>query len=69
LIAQPPSKPQKEVANGPLVDSQGLIDVNPYTLQHRKYENVFAFGSCANIPTTTSHYATMAQSAIVKHNV
>jgi sulfide:quinone oxidoreductase len=69
LVAQPPSRPHKEVANGPLVDAQGLIDVNPYTLQHKKYENVFAFGSCANVPTTSSHYATMAQCGIVKHNV
>ena len=27
-----------------LVDADGLIDVNPYTLQHERYENVFAFG-------------------------
>jgi len=27
-----------------LTDSKGLIDVNKYTLQHNKYDNIFAFG-------------------------
>jgi len=46
-----------------------MIDVNPYTLQHKKYENVFAFGSAVNTPTSRTQHATMAQSGIVKHNV
>ena len=43
--------------------------MNPYTLQHSRYENVFAFGSCADLPTTRSQYATMAQSPVIKRNV
>lgn len=69
LIVNPTAKPQPEIAESPFVDENGLIDVNPYTLQHKTYENVFAFGSAANLPTTRSQYATMAQSPIVKHNV
>ncbi|CAI2367828.1 unnamed protein product [Moneuplotes crassus] len=69
MSINPPQKPQKEAVESGLTDKNGLIDVNPYTLQHRKYENVFAFGSAANIPTTRSAHATMAQSPVVKHNV
>lgn len=69
MSINPPHKPQKEVLESGLADSNGLIDVNPYTLQHRKYENVFAFGSATNLPTTRTQHASMAQNPIVKHNV
>ena len=69
LVVNPKSQPQPEIAESPLVDEDGLIDVNPYTLQHKKYDNVFAFGTATNVPTTRSQYATMAQSPVIKHNV
>ena len=69
MAINPPNKPQKEALASGLTDENGLIDVNPYTLQHRKYENVFSFGSATNLPTTRTQHATMAQNPIVKHNV
>jgi NADH dehydrogenase FAD-containing subunit len=69
MSINPPSKPQKEAIESGLTDANGLIDVNPYTLQHRKYDNVFSFGSATNVPTSRSQHATMAQNPIVKHNV
>ena len=69
MSVNPPHIPQKEAILSGLTDENDLIDVNPYTLQHKKYENVFAFGSATNLPTTRSHYATMAQVPIVKNNV
>lgn len=69
LCINPPHLPQKEALESGLCDANGLIDVNPYTLQHKKYENVFSFGSATNLPTTRTQYATMAQNPIVKHNL
>lgn len=69
MCINPPHKPQKEALESGLTDANGLIDVNPYTLQHNKYENVFSFGSATNVPTTRTQYATMAQNPVVKHNV
>jgi len=69
MCINPPQLPQKEILESGLADANGLIDVNPYTLQHKKYENVFAFGSATNLPTTRTQYATMHQNPIVKHNV
>jgi sulfide:quinone oxidoreductase len=40
----PTSLPHQELVDAGLTDSNGLIDVNPYTLQHERFENVFAFG-------------------------
>lgn len=69
LVCNPPHRPQNEAVQSGLTDANGLLDVNPYTLQHKTYENVFAFGSATNLPTTRTQHATMAQSSIVKHNV
>lgn len=69
MSVNPNHNTQKEALESGLCDANGLIDVNPYTLQHKKYENVFSFGSAINAPTTRTQHATMAQNPIVKHNV
>lgn len=56
----PPSKPWKELTQSGLCSENGLVDINKYTLQHNKYENVFAFGDCANTGTTPTMEAAIA---------
>jgi hypothetical protein len=46
-----------------------LVTVNPYTLQHTKYQNIFAFGDCADLPTTKGLYATLNQGVVVRNNL
>jgi hypothetical protein len=65
----PPSVPVKELVEGGLTNSKGLVDVNPYTLQHTRFENVFAFGDCIDVPTTRTQHAVVAQTPVVKHNL
>ena len=65
----PPSKPHDMIAKAGLCDGTGMIDVNKYTLQHKKYENVFAFGDAIAGDTTRTMYAAQAQNPIVKHNL
>lgn len=69
LIANPKSNPHQNLVESGLTNAEGLVDVNPYTLQHKRYENVFAFGDCTDVDTTRTQYAAMAQNPIVKHNV
>lgn len=57
------------MAEAGLTDAAGLVDVNRYTLQHNKHENIFAFGDCISGDTTRTHVAAMAQNPIVKNNV
>ena len=45
------------------------MDVNPETLQHKKYENIFGIGDVTNVPTTKSFYGGLAQVAVVRNNV
>jgi sulfide:quinone oxidoreductase len=48
----PPSKPHKELLTSGIANSEGVVDVNPYTLQHKRFENIFAFGDCIGVNTT-----------------
>jgi sulfide:quinone oxidoreductase len=65
----PPSSPFQEIVDAGLGDHQGMIDVNPYTLQHNKYENIFAFGDAVAGETTRTQHSAVAQVPVVKHNL
>ena len=55
----PPSKPHKELLDSGIATSEGVVDVNPYTLQHKRFENIFAFGDCIGVNTTRTQTAAM----------
>jgi sulfide:quinone oxidoreductase len=69
LSMTPASKTHDFLAQSGLTDSQGLIDVNKYTLQHNKYDNIFAFGDAINFKTTRTHSGALAQNPIIKNNI
>ena len=65
----PPSKQQKFVLDSGVCDKSGMVDVNRYTMQHNKYENIFAIGDCISGQTTRTYTGAIHQNPIVKHNV
>jgi len=65
----PPSKPHQNLVEAGITNSQGLIDVNPYTLQHERFENIFAFGDAIAGETTRTQTAVYGQVPVVKHNL
>lgn len=65
----PTSEPQSELVEAGITDSSGMVDVNPYTLQHERFENIFAFGDCIKGETTRTAHAALAQCPVVKHNL
>jgi NADH dehydrogenase FAD-containing subunit len=69
LHAAPPMLPAKELRESKLVDATGFVDVQKETLQHKKYENVFAIGDCANLPTSKTAAAISVQSDILQKNI
>jgi hypothetical protein len=69
LLATPNNKKRKLYENNDLADERGLVKVNPYTLQHHKYQNIFAFGDVADLPTTKGLYAAFNQMVVVRNNV
>jgi hypothetical protein len=65
----PPSKAHQELSDAGIVDESGLIDVNPFTLQHSRFENIFAWGDAIKGETTRTQHAAIAQCPVVKHNL
>ena len=53
----------------PLAAGNGFIDVNKNTLRHNKYENVYALGDVANLPTAKTAAAVFSQAPVVTHNL
>jgi hypothetical protein len=65
----PPSKAHAELVAAGITDSTGMIDVNPYTLQHSRFDNIFAFGDAIKGETTRTQHAAYAQCPVIKHNL
>lgn len=65
----PTSKPHSLIAEAGLADKNGMMDVNKYTLQHKKFENVFSYGDAVGFETTRTHTAAIAQNPIIKNNL
>jgi sulfide:quinone oxidoreductase len=69
LHVTPPMQSPAFIRNSPLADSNGWVDVDPYTLQHRRYQNIFALGDCANLPTSKTGAAIRKQAPVVAENL
>jgi sulfide:quinone oxidoreductase len=63
--------PPAVVAASPLAApaSGGFVDVDKFTLQHKRYANIFALGDSASVPTSRTIAAITAQAPVVVHNV
>lgn len=69
LHVTPPMGPLDFVKNSKLVDQDGWVDVNPTTLQHTTYSNVFALGDASNAPTSKTGAAIRKQAPVVVRNL
>jgi len=65
----PPQVSPKFIAESPLADAGGWIDVNPETLQHRKYGDIFGLGDGGNTPNAKTAAAVRKQAPTVAENV
>jgi sulfide:quinone oxidoreductase len=69
LHAVPPQVAPDFVRMSPLADPTGFIDVDPDTLQHRRYPNIFALGDACNAPNAKTAAAARKQAPVVAANV
>ncbi|WP_413283632.1 NAD(P)/FAD-dependent oxidoreductase [Vibrio sp. MA40-2] len=68
----PPMMPPKAVIESELADSnrfQGYLEVEPYTLQHKRYPNVFGLGDCVGTPIGKTAASVKSQLPVVTHNL
>lgn len=69
LHVTPPMGPLTFVKESALTDEAGWIDVNPSTLQHTQFKNVFALGDASNAPTSKTGAAIRKQAPVVASNL
>jgi sulfide:quinone oxidoreductase len=65
----PPQQAPDFVRASPLSDATGWVDVNPDTLQHKAYPNIYALGDVTNAPNAKTAAAARKQAPVVATNV
>jgi sulfide:quinone oxidoreductase len=65
----PPQTAPDFIRVSPLADAAGWVDIDPATMRHKRYENVFALGDAGNTPNAKTAAAARAQAPVVAHNV
>ena len=69
LHTAPPSVAPEFVRNSTLVNEGGWVDVDQYTMQHKKYANIFSLGDVAGLPTAKTGAAIRKQVPVVVDNI
>ena len=69
LHAVPPMQAPDFIKNSALADANGWVDVHPYTLQHKRYANVFGLGDNSSLPTSKTGAAIRKQAPVVAENL
>lgn len=69
LHVVPPQKPQDCIKESPLANEQGWVDVDPYTLQHPRYRNIFSLGDACSTPNAKTMAAIRKQIVVVAKNL
>lgn len=49
------------IAESGLADAAGYLDLDKYTLRHKKYRNVWGLGDCTNLPNSKTAAAAFSQ--------
>ena len=61
----PPMQAPDFIVESPLSDEEGFVSVDPGTLQHTEYDNVFGLGDNSNLPTSKTGAAIRKQAPVL----
>jgi sulfide:quinone oxidoreductase len=70
--ATPPQAAPAFIADSPLADPAnpfGYVDVDQYSLAHKRYDGIFALGDVANLPTSKTGAAIRKQAPVAVANL
>lgn len=65
----PPQSAPDFIRSSPLANAAGWVDVNPNTLQHTKYKNIFSLGDNSSLPTSKTGAAVRKQAPVLVANL
>ncbi|CAA9964390.1 Sulfide quinone reductase [Pyrenophora teres f. maculata] len=69
LHVAPRNIPHAFVAGSGLADDAGFVDVDPYSLRHNAFRNIWALGDAAGLPTSKTMAAVTSQAPTLTHNI
>lgn len=69
LHVTPPQAAPDFLRDSPLADASGYCEVNPKTLQHTRFANIFSLGDACSSPNTKTAAAVRKQIVIVAENL
>ena len=69
LHVTPPQKAPKFIADSPLADKAGFVEVDQGTMQHVRYPNVFGLGDGGSTPNAKTMAAARKQAPVVTVNL
>ncbi len=69
LHVTPPMSAPTFIAQSPLANTDGWVDVDRETMQHARYPNVFALGDCSSLPTSKTGAAIRKQAPVLVKNL
>ena len=69
LHVTPPMAAPEVVASSPLAAASGFVDVDQYSLQHKRFANVFALGDVAGMPNSKTAAAVRGQAPVLMANM
>ncbi|KAF7338328.1 Pyr-redox-2 domain-containing protein [Mycena venus] len=69
LHVTPPMGPLDFIKESPIADSAGWVSVDPASLRHTKFENIWAIGDCSSLPTSKTAAAITAQAPVLSENL
>ncbi|EAR08772.1 bifunctional protein tyrosine phosphatase family protein/NAD(P)/FAD-dependent oxidoreductase [Reinekea blandensis] len=69
LHVTPPQQAPDFIRSSPLADDAGWVDVDQYSLQHKRYDNIYGVGDVMNAPNAKTAAAARMQAPVVAHNL
>lgn len=69
LHVTPPQSAPDFLKRSPLADPGGWVEVDPATLRHPRYPNIFALGDCSSLPTSKTGAAIRKQAPVLVRNL
>lgn len=64
----PPMSSPDFIKNSPISNSEGWVDVDQFTLQHKKFKNIFSLGDASSLPTAKTGAAIRKQVPVLVSN-
>ncbi|MCA9507125.1 MAG: NAD(P)/FAD-dependent oxidoreductase [Myxococcales bacterium] len=65
LHVSPPMSAPDFIKTSPLADDHGWVNVDPKTLQHKKFSNIFGLGDASSLPTSKTGAAIRKQAPVL----